>query len=191
MTKTENFQDTRKTKFSSVQEIQGISKHAKNRRFLRMTNKAQTEIIGLAIVVILLVIGMTFVIRFTLSKDPVNLKSEFYSSELASNWPNTFLNTKSENCNELSMTELLQDCGHGKSITCDGKKSCDYVKDTAIEIFGKTLDVWKVEYEFKVFRIENDPLITVGNPCPGSKKSKTFPIPTSSGPLSVKLDVCQ
>ena len=191
MTKTENFQDTRKTKFSSVQEIQGISKHAKNRRFLRMTNKAQTEIIGLAIVVILLVIGMTFVIRFTLSKDPVNLKSEFYSSELASNWPNTFLNTKSENCNELSMTELLQDCGHGQSITCDGQISCDYVEATAIEIFGDTLDVWKVDYEFKVFRTENDPLITVGNPCPGSKKSKTFPIPTSSGPLSVKLDVCQ
>lgn len=189
--KTENFQDTKKSKIFGVQEIQKISEYAKNRRFLCMTRKAQTEIIGLAIVVILLVIGMTFVIRFSLSKDFVDIKSEFYSSELASNWPNTFLNTKSENCNELSMTELLQDCGHGKSISCNGQISCDYVEETAIKIFGDTLDVWKVDYEFKVFRTENDPLITVGNPCPGTQKSKTFPIPTSSGTLFVRLDVCQ
>ena len=156
-----------------------------------MTRKAQTEIIGLAIVVILLIIGMTFVIRFTLSKDPVDIKSEFYFSELASNWPNTFLNTKSENCNELSMTELLQDCGHGQSISCNGQISCDYVEATAIEIFGDTLDVWKVNYEFKVFRNENNPLITVGNPCPGTQKSKTFPIPTSSGTLFVRLNICK
>ena len=163
----------------------------KTENFQHMTRKAQTEIIGLAIVVIFLIIGMTFLIRFTLGKDPVDIKSEFYFSELASNWPNTFLNTKSEKCNELSMTELLQDCGHGQSITCDGQISCDYVEATAIEIFGDTLDVWKVDYEFKVFRTENDPLITVGNSCPSNKKSKTFPIPTSSGTLFVRLDVCQ
>ena len=43
----------------------------KTKNFLG-TRKSQTEIMGLAIVVILLVIGVTFVIRFSLNKDPFN-----------------------------------------------------------------------------------------------------------------------
>ena len=156
-----------------------------------MMKKAQTEIMGLAIVVILLVLGMTFVIRFMIDKEPIDFKKRYTQAEIASNMLNTFLKSTSRDCNELSMTELLQDCSHTKSIICqNGMLSCDYVEDTAQEVFGKTLETWNFDYELRVFRDIANPIFTLGLACPLSKKSKTFFIPTSSGTLSVILDVC-
>ena len=153
--------------------------------------KAQTEIMGLAIVVILLVIGMTFVIRFMMSKEPTDYKKQFTYAEIASNTLNTFLKSASKDCNELTMTELLQDCSQSKSIFCEnGKISCDYVTETAQLVLNQTLEIWNYKYEFLVFKDKGKPLIQLGSLCPADKKSKTFPIPTSSGTVFVKLDVC-
>lgn len=158
---------------------------------MNQKKKAQTEIIGLAIVVILLIIGMTFVIRFMISNEPVDYKKQFTQAEIASNMLNTFLKSNSKDCNGLTMTELLQDCAQAKSIFCEnGKVSCDYVKEAAGSIFGQTLEQWKADYELKVFLQENNPIFTLGRICPASKKSKTFPLPTNVGTLFVKLDVC-
>ncbi|MCH8004192.1 MAG: hypothetical protein IH934_06200 [Nanoarchaeota archaeon] len=149
--------------------------------------KAQTEIMGLAIIVILIMIGMFFVISF-LTVDTIDYKKQFTQAELASNMLNTFLRTTSD-CNGFSMTELLQDCNQDKSIICYGESSCDYVSSTAQQIFMETLEKWNVDYEFKVFNDENT-LFTLGKTCINNKKSKLFPIPTDSGILFVKLDVC-
>ena len=150
--------------------------------------KAQTEIMGLAIVIILIILGMTFLIRFMMSKEPIEYKKEFTQAELASNTLNTFLETTSNDCG-LSMAEILQNCGQGGGIC--GEDSCEYVKRIARdEIFKNTLDEWNIAYEFRVFFDENNQKITLGTACVGSKKSKTFPIPTSAGTLSVRLDIC-
>jgi len=157
--------------------------------------KGQTEIIGLAIIVILLVIGMTFVIRFMASKEPVDYKKQFTQAEISSNMLNTFLKTTSDDCSGLTMTELLQDCGQNPSspsIRCEGDSidSCDYVEQEAEFIFNETLDSIKLDYELKVFLVENSPIFTLGSPCLRDKKSKTFPIPTGSGTMFIKLDIC-
>lgn len=153
--------------------------------------RAQMEIMGLAIVVILLVLGMTFVLRFMLNQDPIDYKQQFLQAEIASNMLNTYLKTTADNCNGLSMTELLQDCGHAGSIYCEGgESSCTYAEQTAATVFGSTLEKWNLQYEFMVFRSEEDPFFSLGEACPRNKKSKTFPLPTSSGTLFVKLDVC-
>jgi len=158
---------------------------------LKSSKKSQTEIIGLALVVILLIIGMTFVIRFILAKEPVDYKKQFTQAEIASNMLNTFLKLTSRDCNGLTMTELLQDCSQSKSISCQNDQlSCDYAQEAAKEIFNATLDSWNQDYEFKAFQKEESPIFTLGQPCPASKKSKTFPIPTISGALFIKLDVC-
>ncbi len=156
--------------------------------------KAQTEIIGLAIIVILIIVGITFAIRFMATKEPVEYKKEFTQTELATNMLNTFLETTSDDCNGLSMTELLQACGQGSSISCDGKTSCTYAKDEAKKIFDRTLKIWNINYEFKAFYSEDNPKIVLGEACTGNKKSKLFPIPTAASgtlsTLSVKLDIC-
>ena len=157
-----------------------------------MSNKkGQIEIMGLAIIVILITLVMIFVIRFAVLNKPEDFKGSYTQTELASNMVNTFLKSTSRNCNGLSMTELLQDCAQIQGIYCeDAKPSCEYVLDTAREVFGSTLDAWNLAYEFKTYFEERRPIFKLGEACPGAKKSKLFLVPTSTQTLNVKLDIC-
>jgi hypothetical protein len=164
-----------------------------------MKKKSQMEILGLAIVFVLLIISSVFVIRFVILKAPTNYRGGFVSAALETNMLNTLLKTTSD-CSGLSMTELLQDCGETNSLQCkvedSYKNSCEYVKDTVDVIFGKTLKKWQNQYKFTVFVQETKPLITLTNippstqQCPGDKRSKVFPLPIRSGTMYVKLDIC-
>ena len=188
MMKIYNFQHTKKSKISGVQKTQSVFKDAKNLRFLCIMKRAQIEIVGLIIVIILVTIGIIFTIKFINEEKPKDYKKEFTQTEMASNMLNAFLKTTST-CKELSMTELLQDCSQSKTIACNEKDSCAYVEQEAKKIFGRTLEKWNIGYEFKVFFEEENPILILGKSC-ANKKSMLFPIPTGSGVLSVKLDIC-
>lgn len=156
--------------------------------------RSQMEIMGLAIIVILISLSLIFVVRFVVLKEPTDFKKAFTQTELASNMLNTFLKTTSEDCSGLSMTELLQDCAQGGGITCgNGERSCIYVNQTAEQIFRDTLYSWNVDYYFSVYQDESSPIFTLpepGKPCIGAKKSKLFAIPTGGATLFVKMDIC-
>ena len=153
--------------------------------------KSQMEILGLAIVVVLILVATIFVVRFLVVKAPADYRKGFISNELVSNTLNTFLHTAAKECFQQTMTELLRDCAEGKSITCSNTKdSCEYVQLTANEIFKDTLAKWNIKYEFSAYIDENSPLIKVGESCKSEKKSKIFPIPISSSSMYTKLDIC-
>ena len=119
-----------------------VKKLTRIRRFFR---KSQMEILGLAIVVVLILVATIFVIRFLVLRTPTNYRAGFVSSELASNMRNTFLKTAAKDCSQLTMTELLQDCAQGRSITCDNSQdSCKFVESTAKKIFEATLEKWNI-----------------------------------------------
>ena len=149
------------------------------------------EILGLAIVVVLVLVATIFVIRFLVLKTPTEYRKGFVSSELASNMLDTFLKTAAKDCSQLTMTELLQDCAQGRSITCgNGQDSCKFVELTAKSIFEGTLDKWNMNYEFLAYTDINSPLIKLGKQCSTEKKSKLFPIPISTATMYTKLDIC-
>lgn len=153
--------------------------------------KSQIEIMGLAIVVILVIIGMLFVVRFVVIRKPAEFKAEFTQTQLATNMLNAFLNSDTKSCSGMSITNLLQDCAQAQSFICDdGKGSCVYVRDAAKEIFSKTLEEWKLDYYFLVYFQGESPIIKLGNECAGDKKSKIFPVPTSTRSIYTKLDIC-
>ena len=159
--------------------------------------KAQMEILGLAVVVVIILVAAVFAVRFGFNK-PTNYRTDFLSSEIASNMLNTFLKTTAKDCS-LTMTEMLRDCAQGNSLcclNCDGSEtdrvySCKYAESTASEIFSKTLDKWNMKYEFLAYADVNLPLIKLGNKCSGEKESSTWPIPISAGSMYVKLDICR
>ncbi|MBI1934902.1 hypothetical protein HYS31_00530 [Candidatus Woesearchaeota archaeon] len=161
-----------------------------------MEKKAQMEILGLAIVVVLVLIATIFVVRFILLKTPVNYRQGFVSAELASNTLNTFLKTTAADCSLLTMTELLQDCAQSEELSCRGIESlnsCKYVNDTMKGILAQTLEKWSIKYEFLAYVESSRPLIRLSNPenpCPADKRSKIFPIPIKSGTMYVKLGIC-
>lgn len=153
--------------------------------------KAQMEILGLAIVVVLILVATIFVVRFLALKTPADYRKGFVSSELASNMLNTFLKTTAGDCSRLTMTELLQDCAQGRGITCsNGQDPCRFVELTARNIFEKTFDRWNMNYEFLAYVDASMPLIRIGKPCMAEKKSKVFPIPISTSTMYAKLDIC-
>ena len=163
----------------------------KTPKSIKFFKKAQMEILGLAIVVVMILIATIFVVRFLVIKTPTEYRKGFISSELASNMLSTFLKTASKDCRFVTMTELLQDCAQSESITCDdGQKSCAYVKSTAIDIFAQTFDKWNMQYEFLAYVDINNPLISYGKQCKAEKRSKLFPIPISAATMYVKLDIC-
>ncbi|MBI2658677.1 hypothetical protein HYX05_01060 [Candidatus Woesearchaeota archaeon] len=153
--------------------------------------KSQMEILGLAIVIVLLLVATIFVVRFLVLKSPTEYRKGFISSELASNMLNTLLKTAAIDCSQLTITELLQDCSQAKSITCDdGQDSCNYVNSTANYIFDQTLDKWNMQYEFLAYTDPKSPLIKLGKACKAEKRSKIFPIPISTATMYTKLDIC-
>jgi len=154
-------------------------------------NKSQMEILGLAIVVVLVLIATAFVVRFVAVSKPADYRKGFVSSELASNMINTFLKTSASQCSQLSMTELLQDCSQETGLVCaNGQDSCQYVSSAASGIFAKTLGKWNTHYEFAAYTEIDKPFIKLGKPCMVEKKSKVYPVPTRTGTMYVKLDIC-
>ena len=164
----------------------------KTRPRIKVFNKkSQMEILGLAIVVVLILVATIFVVRFLLLKTPTEYRKGFISAELASNMLNTFLWTSAKDCSQLTMTEMLQDCAQGRSIVCDnGQDSCKFAESTAKKIFEGTLEKWNVNYEFLAYTDINQPLIKIGKPCKTEKRSKLFPIPIGAATMYTKLDIC-
>ena len=159
-----------------------------------ISKKSQMEILGLAIVVVLILVGTIFVVKFIALKPQTNYRSTFISSQLASNWVNTFMRTSPADCPYVSeMKDLIQDCAQGSNIICNnGEDSCEYVGFTADKIINQSLAKWRYKHEFMVYTDLNTPLVKIGSRCTKEKKSKLFPIPLGyeNANVFVKLDIC-
>ncbi len=170
--------------------------------------KGQMEVMGLAIIVILVSVSMLFAISFVVLKKPTSYKSEFTQTELASNMLSTLLETTIPNCNDLNMKDLYKDCAIdplNPQVRCDdpgcwlnyslgvGEQctSCEFINYTTQVILSETLGKWNTGYGF-IARTSTDTLVSVGR-CPGVKKHKIYPIPidpSGKNILDVSLDVC-
>ncbi len=160
--------------------------------------KAQMEMLGLALIVILISIAMLFVIRFVVLEKPSEHKKEFTQAEIASNFISTLLKTTNPKCRGLTFTELFQDVAEGQPsdqyIYCDPGNSREYLISNVSAILQKTLDSWNMHYELSAV-VDGARNITPswGSPCTGEKTQKQFAIPVDSSgarTLYVRLDIC-
>ena len=154
--------------------------------------KAQTEVMGLAIISIIAILGILFAAKLAQNKEEINPKEELINLHLSYNMADVFLKTTSRDCGRLSMSELLQDCADnnaGSRITCGTLDSCAYAEQEAKQIFWKTLGGWNTGYEFTAFSNDNK-IFSVGKGCSGNKKSKEFPITGGEEVLIVSMDIC-
>ena len=170
--------------------------------------RAQTELMGLAVIVVLVLIVLIFVVKFSVLDQPEQHKQEFTQTEIASNFVSTLLKTTNPDCRDLTFTEIFQDVAEGSPyVWCDNEKTIDYLPDKLDEIFADTLETWNIAYEFDAFVNLNSPNPIISsfpkkfNPTSGvvgcskatSIKSKQFAIPIDSGggsTLYIKLDIC-
>lgn len=172
------------------------------------------EILGLSIVVLLLILGMVFVIKFVGMSDKGSIRREVAESQTASNYIAAYLDTTIEDCRRLTIKELLIDCAEGGAALPDGgtiecpttpsTKSCQMAHDVAEYIFSQTFDQWRTRYYFSAFVQSSTPFIELSYPmddpttpaiesvtkCKGTYRSKDYPLSTNSGTLHIRLDMC-
>jgi hypothetical protein len=159
------------------------------------SKKAQTEILGLAIVVVLLSFGLIMILSSTSNSAPNELKQ--INEELADKFINTLLHTSTPDCNYLTIQDLILDIASNSpsgSIICEqtGQTSFDYLNQTLSYISNSTIAKWKGgNYQLSVFLNKDIPLLFYGKrSC--EMMGKEYPIPMRSGtPVIMKLKICQ
>lgn len=168
----------------------------------RKTKKAQMEIMGLAIIILLIAIGMIFVFRFMGNKPKDELKQDFVDTKLASNMLNVILKTTLD-CKDIEIKNLYQDCAKGITNIdyCGDNNPCRKANQVVEDILNKTLKEWEKSYAFEAKLLSTGWIVTniINKDCTkdniGTKysylESETYPIPTDEGTMLIRLDICR
>lgn len=159
---------------------------------MRPAKRGQMEIMGLAIIVILVALGLLFAVQWML-KAPKPQVQRAKESVLAANFLNTMLGTTTD-CNKRTIRELLQDCALTGGITkCGDVTSCAYAQNIISDLFEQTFKQWNMKYHFAMTGATPiEQLNFQTEPCPGEREQKIHPLPVRPGfEISLKLEICR
>ncbi|MBS3139380.1 hypothetical protein J4479_00070 [Candidatus Woesearchaeota archaeon] len=174
--------------------------------------KAQMEIIGLVVIVILITLGMLFMAQFALLNKPqsaIFLRKEVAASGLSALVKTTVKPGVCPDNVQLQLSEVLIDCarhfppGLGDStFNCNNQHSCPFFRETAKSLLDQSIGIWQRGYELQIRLIRApgsnpellfDPIQGKGG-CPPTKNrdsSGSFPLPTvDAGLIEAVLYVC-
>ncbi|MBI2133203.1 hypothetical protein HYU11_00825 [Candidatus Woesearchaeota archaeon] len=167
-------------------------------------SRAQTEMIGLAIIVLIMIIGMVFAMKF-LIKEP-KILSDAGDKQVATAFLNTLLSDKLE-VNEckvgVELKELIQDCSTPPELPnrcADNTITYCQKAETVIKgILEGSLKPRKKEYEFYLCSKDlkncapgKAVIEDVSNQrmCRQDKTQVIYPLPTEYGTVFTVLNIC-
>ena len=161
-----------------------------------MARRAQFEIMGLAFIMILVMMGILFGL-YVMSRPEPQLARDFSQSQLASNWLNAYKGM-STTCHGADITRLLQDCASSGQIDCGGKSSCAFAREITHELLNNTLGSWNRQYNLSLSGATNpgDPPLSLeaigaaNTRCTGNIQRDEQPIPSRAGPIFLRLSIC-
>jgi len=161
------------------------------------SKKAQTEAIGLAVIVILISLAIIFALAFSLRQKPT-IKETYLKAQLASNTLNALLKSDVE-CydtagNPYSMSDLIQDCivywnQRQNQINCSGTPSQDFVQEKIDSLLSETLKEWKKSYNLTIGIGEQVYFSFANGDQKGSKEVETYPLNTFKGIVLITLEI--
>ncbi|MBI4143848.1 hypothetical protein HY486_01205 [Candidatus Woesearchaeota archaeon] len=158
--------------------------------------RSQTEIFGLAFIVILITMAVFFGLFFFIGKKPPVQKG--VESIMAANWLTTALNTNDPECQDTTLKELYTACIQApNSIICLGssaqplnQNSCDRADALTEQMLDETFEKWNRQ-RYLTISEENTLRKKYGTPCPGIKESNTHNLYSGTTEIQVKLDLCR
>lgn len=161
-----------------------------------MINKrSQTEIIGLVLIVIILVIGGLLLYSFSLSKKK-NKTDTIFDPKLAYNFLFTIMNTKTDK--NLLVMDIIKDCYQNMHQLCGSTTTsdcCAYAEQTIKNALEATLGNWSRSYRFYIRRGNEKKIndIPENSNCQGKfvekEQSESYYIPFEE--IVVTLDICK
>jgi hypothetical protein len=152
--------------------------------------RAQVEIMGLIIIVILLAVAMIFILQFTISRRPETV-STYSDKQIAENMRTVLLQTTT-NCYDNTISELLKKCAREELGRCpDNQDYCDFVKSKIDYYFEQTLEEWGRDYNFTVMAPPSLHYSKAYGPCKRERRAaQEQPIQVNGIFMTVNLYVC-
>ncbi len=150
--------------------------------------QAQIEVIGLAVIVILLALGLFFVVSFKIQTIPEPVRQEFTTNQLADSFVTSLVKTDTP-CGPVK--SLLQDAAVHRSLQCENMDSRSYMEGVLEDMLEGTLGSWGWGYNLSIPRAGIELL---KDDCTSDKpKQGTAYQPISAypyGDIDIFLDVC-
>ena len=121
-----------------------------------MTKKSQFEIMGIAVIVVILILGMLIFFVLNQNQRQENIIKTYSNTEFAQNFIEVYLKTTTD-CGKRSAGELVMACAKGSAITCsDGLTSCAKAAEVAQVTLDATVKTYNKQYGFKAAKISGE-----------------------------------
>jgi hypothetical protein len=121
--------------------------------------KAQIEMIGLVMIVVIVVTGLLLFMVQKMSQPPKSIRTAYINRQTATNM---LINLEAVNvveCNGLPLSTLIVDCARKEpGLFCDNDySSCYIANQTILAILNRTLIEWGVPFSFSISSPFTDP----------------------------------
>lgn len=135
---------------------------------MKLRKQGQIEIMGFALIVILIAFALLFAVRVFFTTKNIEPALQREAEQLSSSFVYTVLQVDSQCTRDTTFQDLLVDCANaayvGGTIICaNSQRSCLYANETIGLLLSKTLHAWGVAdnpgYEFMAF-VQDEPRIT-------------------------------
>ena len=162
--------------------------NTKRKRMLR--KKAQLEMIGLMMIVIIVIVGLLIFLVYKLTTPTQNVQKRYIDKEIATNMLITLTNTHVKECHDRRLSELIVDCVKSYSAMCGDQTPCEVANKTIFTILNNTLVEWDISFNLSIKRTD----ITFSNlgcgPHAKAKERGFEIIPLNPGYVEMILDIC-
>lgn len=164
--------------------------------------KAQSELLGLVMVVLLLSIILLFVIGFVAFNPPADPSEQFRYEYLATATNDAILRTTVDNCRLTRISDLLIDCAQNPlapRVSCGGVTSCNILNSSTGPIpkmLNSTLDSWGIRYIYRAEAIASvtgdvTPIFRFGETrCSGNVDAQDFFIESVQARIRIRMSIC-
>lgn len=156
--------------------------------------KSQMEMFGLAMIVILIIVGFFIFVSFR-SKTPVqNYRNEYIADQTATNFVNSIVNVNIKECDSNTLKNILISCAKKDNTQCNGKDACIVANETLLLIANRSL--MRQYFSFNLYTQGLDNEIRIENlDCKDKERGQRgyvaltlYPIPKD---IYLNLDICK
>jgi len=158
--------------------------------------KAQMEMFGLAVIVILVFIGMMFLLMFYMNTpETYSVKEKYNDQMMAQNMVDTLLSLNTT-CS-LSLKDMVKDCylyyGTDQLSKCDGFDSCTYFSRIFNNTLNRTFVYWYKPFKMTVLGDKGTIYSYENLNCAESVRGSAYiPLyPDLQGQMEARIDVCR
>jgi len=162
--------------------------------------KSQSEIMGIAIIMVILTFGLLVFISFGLNKTSTPISLEYTYKQIPTLLNNAILETHSSeaDCHGEKIQRILINVAEGNDFMCNDKRASVFIEESINNFLEETLGTWRMNYRYTVytgsdFRDTSKYVLFLNNSnCIGMNvDTENFFFRLSDGRfLNIKLDLC-